>query len=230
MSALRSITTFVLHPATRAKWHAVIAADVVVPKQLEALWYNATAALSTPLAAQRLSPRHLGHSQVASIASSIRWSVSLLQTAGTLLLLRVDLVLKAEVPACLVGHCQNVRVPFDLIECDDDNMAFRALSDAILWIPAAAFAPFDSMLLRGNHQGHSLHSMHMETGLETVDVMLPGFQGDTNTDADWNPLFYIIGREHATLQAREEKLHMNPNMYSCNSSKHAFRAAQKRLV
>lgn len=220
MAAMRSIDTYVLRPAALSKWHCKIAADVVVPAHLESLWQHVTAVLSAPLTAQRVTPKHLGSSQVASIASSMKWAAHLLEGAGALLLMRVDLMLQSELPICHVGHCERLRVPFDMCEKDDEGHLTRSVSDVIIWIPAVLFDRFDAMLHRPEVlRSNSLHSLHWLLGRDAIEMMLPGFQGETNTDTDWNPLFYILGREHATLEHRMEMLRMDPTLYGpCDNS------------
>ena len=60
--------------------------------------------------------------------------------------------------------------------------------------------------------------MHLVPELGPVDVMLPGFHGDSNTDLDWNPYYYIIGRPNATLHDRQKAIRQEPELYACNAS------------
>ena len=220
--ALERIHAFVVMPARAAGWHPTISADLVMPDSMHTLWHNASAQAKIAVPDARILPRHQHAEQVANIQASLLHAARHLQSAGVLLLLRVDLVLKAPLPMPRpheMSAC--VRVPFDMIECEssqqkyEQRLGLRSVSDAIIWVPAATAAVFTKAISSQQHTTN-LHSLHTY-GLN-IELMLPGMHHETNTNSDWNPLFYIIGRPHASFESRQEKLIRNPERYSCNTT------------
>lgn len=221
--ALERIHDFVVMPARAAGWHPAVAADLVMPDSMHTLWHNASARAKIPVLDARILPRHQYAEQVANIQASLLYAAKHLESAGVLLLLRVDLVLKAPLPMPRPNEMSaSVRVPFDMIECPSSQqqkygqrLGLRSVSDAIIWVPAATAAVFTKVISSQQH-ATNLHSLHMH-GL-SIELMLPGMHHETNTNSDWNPLFYIIGRPHASFESRQEKLKRNPERYACNTT------------
>lgn len=231
-AALQSIRSFALAPAHEAGWRGCdVAIDVVLhgeDARLRQAWHQAvTAHLQLTPVRSRISEKHQGTAQIASVLSSLAWlsaGENLLTNAGGLLLLRADVLLKQSLrvpqPNADEGATQFIRVPFDMMECTKGHL----LVDTIVFVPATQYEPFERFLLRRPKAG-DLHWIHHGTGV-WLETWLPHFHGDPNTAVNWNPMYEIIGRPRATKEEREQRLAREPWLYRCNESSLAFRQAR----
>ena len=218
--SLSSVRTHVVGPAAQSGWDVTLLADVVLPKALFPQWKHAVQSASLKLAGQRVSAHHVGETQVQSVLASLDWAKQTLSkelfqagTAAAMLLLRVDLLIKTDLPlpppptgAAAASGSGALRFPFHVRSdlCAKKKM-MSMLSDVLIFVPGSARERFETVLQhhRDSQNLHTIVGKNPNRGVDETlaldfETMLPAtFEAEADSSAEWNPLYQIIGRPAA---------------------------------
>ena len=205
--ALRAVADLVISPAQRAGWHVLVADSTYVALEMEQAWLAATKA-AWPVDTLRRHNSLLADTQVGTMISALDWVATYGIPWAALLLWRVDLILKQPLNVPAPGASGNVLVPFPEFGqvAADDAMELpmcHTVSDQIIWVPRAMQATFAEYLqslytreaLTKRPEVPERMHLHMPVSYFIEGAWKPGTEGAP--EANWNPLYDIIGRENA---------------------------------
>ena len=214
-TALTSFAQHVLAPSARARWNVSLFVDAVVPSVHVKAWNKMLGViLGHAVSGSRVATTYRTAKQGDSVRDSLSWIAALApdvwDARGALLLARVDLVFKTDLPLPAAPDPDTrLIMPFAHLEFSrEEGRCILGHSDTVIWVPRAADAAVARFLACvGCH--NSLHSIAMFTGKEAlgkrsdkagsgVRTFFPEANADADSSASLNPLYYIIGRPQST--------------------------------